>query len=244
MAFIMLEIIPAIDLRDGKCVRLYQGDYDRETIYSEDPVAMAKHWQGLGATRLHVVDLDGAKAGRPINTIMIKDIVQTLNIPVELGGGIRDLETVEQMLNIGLQRVILGTVAVENPDLVKKSCDKYGEGIAIGIDAEGGYVKTRGWKEKSSITAIDLARQMEALGARRFIYTDISRDGTLTEPNFESTAQLQSSISSPVIASGGVVSIEHLLRLDQLGVEGTITGQALYTGKLDLKDAIKRLRSI
>ena len=240
----MLEIIPSIDLRNGKCVRLYQGNYDRETVYSEDPVAMAKHWESLGATRLHVVDLDGARAGRPINTIVIKDIVQALNIPVELGGGIRDIETVEQMLNLGLQRVILGTVAVENPDLVQKVCDKYGEGIAIGIDADDGYVKTRGWKEKSTVTAIDLAKQMEALGARRFIYTDISRDGTLTEPNFDSTAQLNDSINSPVIASGGVASVEHLVRLDQLGVEGAITGQALYTGKLDLKDAIERLRSI
>jgi phosphoribosylformimino-5-aminoimidazole carboxamide ribotide isomerase len=240
----MLEVIPAIDLRNGKCVRLYQGDYDRETIYSEDPVAMAKHWQSLGATRLHVVDLDGAKAGKPMNTIVINDIVQALNIPVELGGGIRDIETVGQLLNIGIQRVILGTVAVENPDLVQEACAKYGEGIVVGIDAQDGYVKTRGWKEKSSVTAIDLARQMESLGASRFIYTDISRDGTLTEPNFESTAELQSRINSPVIASGGVASIEHLLRLDQLGVEGAITGQALYTGALDMKDAITRLRSM
>jgi len=239
----MLEIIPAIDLRGGKCVRLYQGDYDRETIYSEDPVAMAKHWQSLGATRLHVVDLDGAKAGKPMNIIVIKDIVQTLNIPVEHGGGIRDIETVEQLLKLGIQRVILGTVAVENPGLVQEACAKYGERIVIGIDADDGYVKTRGWKEKSSITAIDLARQMEALGASRFIYTDISRDGTLTEPNFESTAQLNDSIKSPVIASGGVASVEHLVRLNQLGVEGAITGQALYAGKLDLKDAIIKISS-
>ena len=240
----MLEIIPAIDLRDGKCVRLYQGDYDRETVYSDDPIAMAKHWQSLGATRLHVVDLDGAKAGKPMNTIVIKDIVQALNIPVELGGGIRDIEAVGQLLNLDIQRVILGTVAVENPSLVQKACARYGERIVIGIDADDGYVKTRGWKEKSSITAIDLAKQMETLGASRFIYTDISRDGTLTEPNFESTAQLQSSINSPVIASGGIASVEHLLQLQQLGVEGAITGQALYTGNLDLKDAIERLRSI
>ncbi|MCK5428830.1 MAG: 1-(5-phosphoribosyl)-5-[(5-phosphoribosylamino)methylideneamino] imidazole-4-carboxamide isomerase, partial [Anaerolineales bacterium] len=181
----MLEIIPAIDLRNGKCVRLYKGDYDRETVYSEDPVAMAKHWQSLGATRLHVVDLDGARSGLPMNSIVISGIVQALNIPVELGGGIRDLDTVEQMLNLGLQRVILGTAAVENPGLVHDACARYHQGIVVGIDAADGYVKTRGWKEKSTVTAIDLARQMEALGARRFIYTDISRDGTLTEPNFE-----------------------------------------------------------
>jgi len=238
----MLEIIPAIDLRNGKCVRLYQGDYDRETVYSEDPVAMAKHWESMGATRLHVVDLDGAKAGQPVNTIVIKDIVQALNITVELGGGIRDLETVEQMLNLGLQHVILGTVAVENPNLVRDACAKYGKGIIVGIDVQEGYVKTRGWKEKSSITAIDLAKQMEALGVGRFIYTDISRDGTLSEPNFGSTAELQASINSPVIASGGVASIEHLEKLSQLGIEGAITGQALYTGRLDLKDALRRLR--
>ena len=239
----MLEIIPAIDLRNGKCVRLYKGDYDRETVYSEDPVAMAKHWQSLGATRLHVVDLDGARSGLPMNSIVISGIVQALNIPVELGGGIRDLDTVELMLNLGLQRVILGTAAVENPGLVHDACARYGQGIVVGIDADDGYVKTRGWKEKSTVTAIDLARQMEALGARRFIYTDISRDGTLTEPNFESTAQLNDSINSPVIASGGVASVEHLLQLNQLGVEGAITGQALYTGRLDLKDAIQRLRA-
>ncbi|MFC1978489.1 1-(5-phosphoribosyl)-5-[(5-phosphoribosylamino)methylideneamino]imidazole-4-carboxamide isomerase [Chloroflexota bacterium] len=239
----MFEIIPAIDLRGGKCVRLYQGDYDRETIFSEDPVAMAKHWQSLGATRLHVVDLDGAKAGQLMNIIVIKGIVQSLIIPVELGGGIRDINTVEQLLKLGVQRVILGTVAVENPDLVQEACAKYDKGIVIGIDADDGYVKTRGWEEKSSITAIDLARQMEALGAKRFIYTDISRDGTLTEPNFESTVELNESINSPVIASGGVASVEHLEKLDQLGIEGAITGQALYTGKLDLKDAIARLSS-
>jgi phosphoribosylformimino-5-aminoimidazole carboxamide ribotide isomerase len=239
----MLEIIPSIDIRDGKCVSLYQGDYDRETVYAEDPVAMAKHWQSLGATRLHVVDLDGARAGQPMNGIVISSIVQALNIPVELGGGVRDLETTEQLLNLGINRVILGTAAVENPDLVQNACAKYGEAIVVGIDAQDGYVKTRGWKEKSSTTAINLAKQMEARGARRFIYTDISRDGTLTEPNFESTAELQSSISSPVIASGGVASIEHLLRLDQLGIEGAITGQALYTGKLDIKVAIERLHA-
>ena len=139
--------------------------------------------------------------------------------------------------------MILGTAAVENPGLVHDACARYGQGIVVGIDAADGYVKTRGWKEKSTVTAIDLARQMEALGARRFIYTDISRDGTLTEPNFESTAQLNDSINSPVIASGGVASVEHLLQLNQLGVEGAITGQALYTGRLDLKDAIERLRA-
>jgi phosphoribosylformimino-5-aminoimidazole carboxamide ribotide isomerase len=239
----MLEIIPAIDLRDGKCVRLYQGDYDRETVYSDDPVAMAKHWQSLGASRLHVVDLDGARAGQLMNSIVINSIVQALNIPIELGGGIRDLDTIEQLLNLGINRVILGTVAVENPSLVQNACAKYGEGIVVGIDARDGYVRTRGWEEKTSVTAIDLARQMEMLGARRFIYTDISRDATLTEPNFESTAELQAIINSPIIASGGVASIGHLLRLNQLGVESAIIGQALYTGTLDLKVAIKRLRA-
>jgi len=239
-----MEIIPAIDIRDGKCVRLYQGDYERETIYSEDPVAMALHWQSLGAPRLHVVDLDGAKAGRPINLSVISDIVQRLNIPLELGGGIRDIDTIEQLLDNGVQRVILGTVAVEEPSLVREACARYKERIVIGIDAAYGRVKTRGWRQKSAVTAIDLAKQMEAIGAERFIYTDIQRDGTLTGPNFESTAQFKASIDSPVIASGGVATIEHILRLDRLGVEGAITGQALYTGKLDLEEAIARLNSV
>ncbi len=239
----MMEIIPAIDLRDGKCVRLYQGDYERETVYSEDPVAMAVHWQSLGAPRLHVVDLDGANAGHLINLSVINEIVQSLNIPLELGGGIRDIETIEQLLDMGIQRVILGTAAVEEPGLVREACARYKERIVIGIDAADGYVKTRGWKQKSTVTAIDLARQMEAIGAERFIYTDIQRDGTLTEPNFESTAQLKKSIDSPVIASGGVATVEHLLLLDKLGVEGAITGQALYTGKLDLKQAIEKLNT-
>jgi phosphoribosylformimino-5-aminoimidazole carboxamide ribotide isomerase len=204
---------------------------------------MAVHWQSLGAPRLHVVDLDGAKAGLPINLSVINEIVQSLNIPLELGGGIRDMQTIEQLLDMGIQRVILGTVAVEAPDLVREVCARYKERIVIGIDAVDGYVKTRGWKQKSSVTAIDLARQMEAIGAERFIYTDIQRDGTLTEPNFESTAQLKASINSPIIASGGVATMEHLLRLDKLGVEGAITGQALYTGKLDLKAAVEKLNS-
>jgi phosphoribosylformimino-5-aminoimidazole carboxamide ribotide isomerase len=237
----MMEIIPAIDLRNGKCVRLYQGDYDRETVFGQDPVAMAKHWQDLGATRLHVVDLDGAKSGRPINDIVINDIVQALDIPIELGGGIRDINNIEQMINIGVGRVILGTIAVENPDLVREACAKYGEGIVVGIDADDGYVKTRGWKEQSTITAIDLAKQMEGLGAKRFIYTDISRDGTLAGPNFEATALFQSSINGAVIASGGVSSLSDIVKLAQIGVEGAITGQAIYTGKLDLIEALREL---
>ncbi|MBT3362248.1 MAG: 1-(5-phosphoribosyl)-5-[(5-phosphoribosylamino)methylideneamino]imidazole-4-carboxamide isomerase [Chloroflexi bacterium] len=236
-----MEIIPAIDLRNGKCVRLYQGDYDRETVFGQDPVAMAKHWQDLGATRLHVVDLDGAKSGRPINDIVINDIVQALDIPIELGGGIRDINNIEQMINIGVGRVILGTIAVENPDLVREACAKYGEGIVVGIDADDGYVKTRGWKEQSTITAIDLAKQMEGLGAKRFIYTDISRDGTLAGPNFEATALFQSSINGAVIASGGVSSLSDIVKLAQIGVEGAITGQAIYTGKLDLIEALREL---
>jgi phosphoribosylformimino-5-aminoimidazole carboxamide ribotide isomerase len=235
-----MEIIPAIDLRNGKCVRLYQGDYERETVFSDDPAAMAKRWQSEGAKRLHIVDLDGAARGEPCNLDAIENIVKAVDIPLEVGGGIRTLETIEQLLNLGVGRVILGTAAVENPDLIEKACRRLGEQVVIGIDARDGRVATRGWLQKSETTAAELALRMVELGVKRFIYTDISRDGTLTSPNFEAVAELLSQVSVPVIAAGGISSIEHLTRLAGLGVEGAIVGRAIYTGDVKLAEAIQK----
>ena len=236
-----MEIIPAIDLRNGKCVRLYQGDYNRETVFSEDPVAMAIHWQTQGAARLHLVDLDGAKNGGPGNAAIIKGILRAIRLPIQLGGGIRKLETAERLLGMGIERVILGTAAVEDPSLVEEVCHRFGEGVIISIDARDGYVATHGWRERTAITASELVERVVVFGARRFIYTDIVRDGTLTGPNYEAIAELLSKTSLPIIASGGISSLSHLERLAQLGVEGAIIGQALYTGSINLKEALAAL---
>ncbi|MCX6012234.1 MAG: 1-(5-phosphoribosyl)-5-[(5-phosphoribosylamino)methylideneamino]imidazole-4-carboxamide isomerase [Chloroflexi bacterium] len=233
-----MEIIPSIDLLNGKCVRLYQGDYSKETIYSDDPVAIAIKWASYGAERLHLVDLDGAKKGKIENINVIKNIISSTKLKVELGGGIRTFETIKELLNIGLDRVILGTIAVENPALVKKACASFADKIIIGIDARKGLVATRGWQTNTTITAIDLVNKMEKLGAKRFIYTDISRDGTLTEPNYEALKELIQKTGKPVIASGGISSIDQLKYLSIIGTEGAIIGQALYTGKIDLKEAL------
>ena len=233
-----MEVIPAVDIRGGKCVRLYQGDYARETVFSEDPVEAALKWQSQGARRLHLVDLDGAAAGEPRNLATVAAIVKAIAIPAELGGGIRTAETVEKVLALGVQRAIIGTAAVERPDLVAELCSRFGEGIVVGIDARDGMVATRGWLAATQTTIVDLALRMASLGAKRIIYTDIQRDGTLTQPNFEATARLVKSVSLAVIASGGVASVEHLLRLGRLGVEGAIVGRALYTGDVRLAEAL------
>jgi phosphoribosylformimino-5-aminoimidazole carboxamide ribotide isomerase len=213
-----MEIIPAIDLRNGKCVRLYQGDYEKETVFSDDPVDMALRWQSEGAGRLHLVDLDGAANGEPRNLGVIGKIVAAVEIPVQMGGGIRSIETVERLIELGVGRAILGTAAVEDPDLVEQSCRQFRERIVVGVDARDGKVATRGWLEQSSTRAGDLAAAMVALGAGRFIYTDIGRDGTLSGPNLEAVAEFLSQMSVPVIAAGGISSIEHIVRLAELGV--------------------------
>jgi phosphoribosylformimino-5-aminoimidazole carboxamide ribotide isomerase len=237
-----MEIIPAIDLRNGKCVRLYQGDYGKETVFSDDPVSMARRWQSEGAKRLHLVDLDGAARGAPCNLDAIEEIAAAVDIPVQVGGGIRSLETIEQLLKLGAGRVILGTAAVESPDLVEEACRRFDDRIVVGIDARDGWVATRGWLQQSRTTAGDLAVSMVGLGARRFIYTDISRDGTLTGPNFDAVAELLSQVSAPVIAAGGISSVEHLTRLAELGVEGAIVGRAIYTGDINLEEALKAIQ--
>lgn len=236
-----MEIIPAIDLRGGKCVRLYQGDYEKETVFSDDPVSVALRWQSEGAKRLHLVDLDGAAKGELCNLDAIEKIVAAIEIPVQVGGGVRSLETIEQLLELGVGRAILGTVAVEDPDLAEEACRRFDEQIIIGIDARDGWVATRGWLQQSTITAGELTARMVGLGARRFIYTDISRDGTLTSPNFEAVADLLSQVSVPVIAAGGISSVEHLTRLAALGVEGAIVGRAIYTGDVKLAEAAKNI---
>jgi phosphoribosylformimino-5-aminoimidazole carboxamide ribotide isomerase len=234
-----MEIIPAIDLRNGKCVRLYQGDYEKETVFSDDPVSVALRWQSEGAKRLHLVDLDGAARGELCNLDAIEKIATAVEIPVQVGGGVRSLETIEQLLELGVGRAILGTVAVEDPGLAEEACQRFGDQIIIGIDARDGRVATRGWLQQSKVTAGELAARMVGLGARRFIYTDISRDGTLTSPNFEAVAEFLSQVSVPVIAAGGISSVEHLPRLAALGAEGAIVGRAIYTGDVKLEEAVK-----
>ncbi len=235
-----MEILPAIDLLAGRCVRLYQGDYEQSQIFHENPVEVAQLWQKQGATRLHLVDLDGAKQGKPVNLEAIETIVQSLDIPVQLGGGLRDRQSVIQVLDLGIERVILGTVAVEDPGLVQALCQEFPGRILVGIDARNGKVATRGWLETSTIEATDLAQQMQTLGAAAIIYTDIHRDGTLVGPNLEALRELTQGLSIPVIASGGVSTLTDLLSLlalEPLGVNGVIVGKALYTGAVQLEDA-------
>lgn len=237
-----MEIIPALDLRQGKCVRLYQGDYGKETVFSHEPVAIALRWQAQGAKRLHLIDLDGAAEGKLCNEPTIKEILKAVTLQVQIGGGIRQLETIYKLLSLGASRVILGTAAIEDRELVTEACRRFGESIVIAIDAEDGYVKSHGWRKGSTVTAEELINRMADLGARRFIYTDISRDGTLTEPNFDAIANLVAQTSLPIIASGGISNIAQLKRLAQIGVEGAIVGRALYTGDVDLEEASREIR--
>ncbi len=234
-----MEIIPAIDLRRGRCVRLYQGDYSQETVFSGDPVGVAQHWQSLGATRLHIVDLDGAAKGEMCHAALVEEMAHSVEIPVQLGGGLRRLELVEQVLRFGVCRAILGTAAIEDVPLIEEACNRFGERVIVSIDAKGGYVATRGWRERTEVTAVELVERMADLGVKRFIYTDIARDGTLTEPNFDAVSDLVGKTTLPIIAAGGISSVAHIKRLSQLGVEGAIVGRALYTGDLDLGEALR-----
>lgn len=236
-----IEIIPAIDLKDGRCVRLYQGDYAKETVFSDDPLDVALKWQSLGAPRLHIVDLDGAAAGEPRNLEIVKTIASGLLIPIQLGGGIRTLETVETLLKLGVDRVILGTVAVEDHNLVAEACRRFRESIVVSIDAREGHVATHGWRQGTKVETLELIRSLVPLGVRRFIYTDIVRDGTLNGPDFASLTAVIEAIKLPVIAAGGISSLDHLKVLKKLGVEGAIVGKALYTGDIDLKQALGAL---
>jgi len=234
-------VIPAIDLKNGQCVRLEQGLMEKDTVYSDDPAAMARHWQDEGGELLHLVDLDGAFAGVPKNRAAIQAIVAAVDIPTELGGGIRDLATIEAYLELGVGRVILGTVAKENPQLVAEACRRFPGCIVVGIDAKDGLVAVRGWAEVTEKKAVDLAREMEGFGVTAIIYTDIARDGMMQGPNLVATAALAEAISIPVIASGGVSSLDdirNLLRIEASGIAGVITGKAIYNGALNLREAV------
>jgi phosphoribosylformimino-5-aminoimidazole carboxamide ribotide isomerase len=207
-------------------------------VFSDDPLEVALKWQSLGASRLHIVDLDGAATGELHNLDIIAEIARAILIPTQLGGGIRHLETVEKLLKVGIERVILGTVAVENPDLVVAACRMYRESVIIGIDTREKYVATHGWLQGTGLEALDFARAMVKLGVKRFIYTDIERDGTLTEPNFAAIDEMVNAVRVPVVAAGGIASLSHLKMLQKLGVEGAIVGKALYTGDIDMKQAL------
>ncbi len=234
-----IEIIPAIDIRGGRCVRLVQGDYARETVYSDNPVDMALKWQSMGASRLHIVDLDGAASGEMANFNVISQIAHAVNVPVQLGGGIRDIERIKKLLSAGIDRVILGTAAVENPALVQEACEKYAESIVVSLDAKDGKMAVKGWREETDLPVLQFARQMMALGVPRFVFTDISRDGMLTEPNFTALFELIQAIRAPVIASGGIASISHLQILKLIGATGAILGKSIYSGAINLKQALE-----
>ncbi len=235
-----MEIIPAIDLRQGRCVRLFQGDYEKETVYFEDPLEGALHWERQGACRIHVVDLDGAAAGLPVHLDVLKQMVMLAGVPLQVGGGIRSLEIAEILIGVGVERIVLGTSAVQDPDLVAMACHTVGsKAVVVAVDARDGRVAINGWRERTSYSALRLVREMADLGVERFIYTDIARDGTLTEPNFQAVEELVEETGLSILASGGISSVKHLTRLAQLGVEGAIVGRALYTGDIDLQEAIR-----
>ena len=236
--FVMI-IYPAVDIKDGKCVRLLQGRFSDVTVYSDNPLDMAKKWEEAGAEYLHVVDLDGARTGKSKNSDIITEIAAAVKMPVQLGGGIRSMETIEDYLSKGIQRVILGTSAVKDPEFVKIALEKYGERVVIGIDAKDGIVAIEGWEKTSDFTAVDFARKMVELGARTIIYTDIAQDGTLNGPNLKSMKEMIDSVEAEIIASGGVGSLQDIKNLKEINAQGVIVGKALYTGAVDLKEAIK-----
>lgn len=234
-------IIPAIDIKDGRCVRLFQGDMDRETVYYENPLKAAQQWVGQGAEVLHVVDLNGAVEGRPIHKQEVADICAGIDIPVQLGGGIRSMESVDEAIKTGVERVIIGTAAYDDRDFLQAACKRWPGKIIVGIDARGGRVALRGWKENTSMDAVELAKRCQKDGASRIIHTDITRDGTQSGVNIEETRRLAQTVKIPVLASGGVASLDDILRLRELegdGVEGVIVGRALYVGAFSLQEAL------
>jgi phosphoribosylformimino-5-aminoimidazole carboxamide ribotide isomerase len=234
-----VEVIPSIDIKDGRCVRLYQGDYDKLTMYDEDPRRVARRWEELGAASLHVVDLDGAAGGAPSNLPIVADIVRALSIPVQVGGGMRSLDIAGRWLDLGVARVVWGTAAVRDPATVEEAIARWGDRVVLGVDARGGRATTNGWRETSDVDAYELARHFVARGVHRVIYTDVSRDGTLTEPNYAAMAEMVAAAApAMVVGSGGVANLEHVKRLADTGVSGVIVGRALYAGTLDLREAI------
>lgn len=240
----MFEIIPAIDLRGGKCVRLTQGDYNQETVYGDDPVAVARQWQAHGAPRIHVVDLDGAVAGAPTQLDVIQQIADATSVPIELGGGIRTPETVEQALAAGVTDVILGTSVIRNPSFLEWCLKEFAEHVIVGLDARDGRVAVRGWLDVTDVSVYELATRLTDMGARRVIFTDIAQDGMLDGPNTESLARMIAATNAEVIASGGVSTTEQILAVQRAGAAGVIVGKALYVGAISLPHAIESLTEI
>ena len=237
-----MDVVPAIDLRGGKCVRLFQGDYSRETVYSEDPLGVAARWVGFGASRLHVVDLDGAKSGAPANLSIVGDVASSVEVPVQLGGGMRSVEVAREAMSRGADRIVVGTAAVEDPELVRRLCEQLGaDAVVVGLDARNGYAAVKGWTQTTNVKVIDLVLLMEEMGVRRFMYTDVARDGTLTEPNFHAIGDVADCTGAQLMVAGGISSVQHILRLAGMGVEAAIVGKALYAGEMDLREALEAL---
>ncbi|MBO5436106.1 MAG: 1-(5-phosphoribosyl)-5-[(5-phosphoribosylamino)methylideneamino]imidazole-4-carboxamide isomerase [Thermoguttaceae bacterium] len=234
-----MQILPAIDLRGGKCVRLRQGDYAQETVFGDDPAAMAKHWVDLGGEFLHLVDLDGAKDGAPTNLEAIRKIVQTVGVPCELGGGIRNEETIRSLLELGLNRLVIGTLALRQPEWFREMCLKFPNRLVLGIDARNGYVATDGWLETSQTKAIELADQFSGLPMAAIVYTDIATDGMMKGSNVPAMKEMKDAVNVPVVASGGVTTLEDVRKLKDAGLDAAIIGRALYEGTIDLPDALR-----
>jgi phosphoribosylformimino-5-aminoimidazole carboxamide ribotide isomerase len=233
-----VEIWPALDIRGGKCVRLQQGDYRRETVFGDNPAVMAKNWIDLGAKCLHLVDLDGAREGRPVNLGAVREIIEASGVPCELGGGIREEETIRTLLDLGLARLVIGTLALKRPDWFREQCRKFPGRLVLGIDARGGYVATEGWLETSATPAVELARQFAGEPICAVVYTDIATDGMLEGPNVAEMTAMQQAVEWPVVASGGVTTKEDVARLAAAGLAGCIIGRALYEGTITLAEAL------